>query len=344
MKDSAPPNPVVAPTGPSRSVEEERHAVVALAARLGAAGARPVVQPTAIAPSPGATLAAHAASAGLGAALGWIWPVAGLALIAATGWSAWRVANGAMGWVRTWVPRSVGHNVVLFGDRQAGSARPCLLVAAPLDAGAGGDPLAAAWIPVLAAPGALAALGVLVAAMAPEPGRTLTLGALLALLVIALVGLVHAVARPWRAGPGPADAQLDSLRQGLREGPPEHLDVVLAWITGGLACGDGLEIFLKNNAHKLSTSTTRVIALSPSPKGPTLVNVEGRWRRIAVDPLIARAAAETGLAVTGGVTPASRAIHAGWRAATLLVSADTPVAPLRRLLTQLDRAAGEDRW
>ena len=99
MKDSAPPNPVVAPTGPSRSVEEERHAVVALAARLGAAGARPVVQPTAIAPSPGATLAAHAASAGLGAALGWIWPVAGLALIAATGWSAWRVANGAMGWV-----------------------------------------------------------------------------------------------------------------------------------------------------------------------------------------------------------------------------------------------------
>lgn len=346
MKDSAPPNPVVAPTDPPSAEEGERDAVVALATRLGATGGRPAVQPTAIAPAQGATLAAHAAAAALGAALGWLWPALGLALIGATGWSAWRVANGQQGWVRYWVPRSVGHNVVLWRGREPGSARPCLLVAAPLDAGPGRAPLSGAWIYALAAPGALAALGVLIRWFALDLGRTLLLGGALGLLVNLLAGLIHAAARPWRQGPGPANGMIDALRSALDERSPAHLDVVLAWITGGASFGDGLETFLRNNAHKLPAHQTRVIALAPArpPDLARLVNVEGRWRRRAVDPVIGRAAAEVGLPVTGGVTPSVRAMDAGWRAATLLVGEGAPLTPLSRLVAQLDLAAGEDRW
>lgn len=344
MKDSAPPNLVVAPTRASSAVVDERDAVATLAARLGASGARPAVQPTAIAPAPGASLAAHAAAAALGAGLAWVWPVLGLALIGATIWSAQRESDGAHGWVRDWIPRRVGHNVVLWGDRAAGANRPCLLIVAPLDGGVGRSPATSALLPMIAAPATIAALGVVLGWLAPQLGSTLTAGGAACLGVLALSGLLHALLRPWRQGPGPADALLEATRGALAERSPHHLDVVLAWLTGGVCYGDGLEILLKNNSHKLPSHLTRAVALVPAATGPSLVNVEGRWRRAAADPVLSRAAAEVGLPVVSSVTPAARATAAGWPSAALLVGPQTPPSALLRLVEQLDRAAGESRW
>ena len=343
VKDSAPSNPVVAPPTGSGSEADELSAVASLAARLKALGARPAVQPTTIAPAPGALLAVHASAALLALGLGWTWPLLGLGLLGTVGLSAAREAEGRHGWLRDWVPRRVGHNVAIWTAATPEGRAPRLLVVAPLDAGAGRAPVGSGVLIGLGATGALGALGIALAPFAPQAGSILLGGAASVLALAALGGLLHAQLRSWRAGSGPADAQLEALVAALSDQPTHHVEVVLAWISGGARCGDGLVTLLRNNPHRLPPERTRALVLEAGALGPALVNVEGRWQRRPVDPLIARAAAEVGLPVVDGITPARRAMDAGWTAAALLVRDGADTA-LPRLVRQLDQAAGEGRW
>src|SRR5436190_13704930 len=107
-----------------------RGALLSLAKGLQRAGLEVDVQGTAVAKSIAGSVVLHAL---LGAGAGLLWmaaPLVGAALVFAVGWSAYVELEGGRGWLRGFVPRDVGHNLVVWG---APGPKRQLVVCAPLD-------------------------------------------------------------------------------------------------------------------------------------------------------------------------------------------------------------------
>lgn len=350
MDENQPSTPTASPplTGArgasSALVADERALVSALVTRLRRAGTSAEVFGSPVNPSAGATLLAHAALGLLALGLGQLRPLLGLLLLGSGLWSGWREAQGFGGWVTRLVPLRAGHNVVIWGERPLGGRdRPCLVLAAPLDGGRARRGSSEGLLSAMAAPAALGLVGLALGPLIPEAGRSLSGIGAIGLGLVLLVALGSYLRQPWDLAPSPTGQLLGRVQEGLAARPLERLDLVILFGTGG-ARADGLTTLLLNHRQRLDPRWTRVLVLTPSAAGTASVVAEGRWRRRPSDGLIAEAAASAGLSATAEVTPASRAMAAGWRSGAIACSADASPTALLATLAALDRAAGEGRW
>lgn len=308
-------------------------------------GGSPEVQACAAQPGLGGSLLAHGLFGALAALLGTRRPLLALALLLLAGWSAWRELHGRSGWLGRMAPRRVGHTVILWGTLPLqGRDRPLLLLHAPLDGGPARRPLGAGLAALAAAPAVLAMAGLLLRPLSLAGGHTLLLLGAAGLGLDALAGVLALLARPWDTRTGPAGLLLRSVHEALVGAPPQDLDLVLAWSSGGPRAAEGLETLLLNNRQRLAPERTRVVVLTPAPGGAAALSSEGHWARVQADSALLEAARAAGLPERSGLSAAARALAAGWPAMGIATGPEAVAGKLVDMIRALDQRARESRW
>jgi hypothetical protein len=316
---------------------DARATLLALAHRLQVLGADVDVQGTVVNRSIASAVTLHAMVGALAGLLWMVAPMLGALLVFSVAWSAYVELEGGRGWLRHFLLREVGHNLVVWGPREP---KRQLVLCAPLD-----GPHTSVWadtrwfFPVLGGL-ALVALGMALWILFPTAAGDVVGAGTLVLLVAAALGTVGIAA--YAPGNEPLGAQLMELVPRLRAQPPANLSVTLAATQGGSLAHDGLEILLRNNDHRLPARSTRVLVLTPG-EGPVTVHaIEGIGRQTVADPILLHAIRALGVEEeeARGVSGASRAVRAGVQAVGLRAARfDTDW--LEALIRKLDEASGK---
>ena len=284
-----------------------RAALLSLAQGLQRAGLEVDVQGTVVTKSIAGPLVLHAL---LGAAAGLLWmaaPLVGTALVFAVAWSAYVELEGGRGWLRGFVPRDVGHNLVVWGP--TGPKRQ-LVVCAPLDGPHRSMWADSRWYAIGLAGLALVAIGMASSFVVPAIASQVVGAGTAVLLATALLGTVGLLA--YASSTEPLGAELLSVAERQRAQPTKNVSVTFVATQGGSLTHDGIDILVRNNHHRLPRRSTRVVVLTPAKGSPHLVDPEGVTRRAAADPLLASAVRSIGADSRRGVSAASRIARAGF--------------------------------
>jgi hypothetical protein len=236
--------------------------------------------------------------------LTWLWPRAAWLALLLVGLSIVWELRGNRGWLRGWVPRSVGHTL-LIGE--VGPPPPRLLLILPAS-----PPSAPPWLLVGAA--LLAALSaVILRVLMPEPGPAAV--AALACGLVALWAEASArrvdLLRDESLDPGPLRALL------ARPLPP---GVALACCSGDAA--QGAEILVRNHRNRLPPGRTELLLWLPSEEAPSAVHPDGGD---ALPDELRDQARAAGWSARPGQSGLSRLRAGGWRATAMRArAADLP--------------------
>ena len=284
-----------------------RAALLSLAQGLQRAGLEVDVQGTVVTKSIAGPLVLHAL---LGAAAGLLWmaaPLVGAALVFAVAWSAYVELEGGRGWLRGFVPRDVGHNLVVWGP--PGPKRQ-LVVCAPLDGPHRSMWADSRWYGILLGGLALVAIGMASSFVVPAIASQVVGAGTAVLLSTALLGTVGLLA--YECSTEPLGVELLSVAARLRAQPTKNVSVTIVATQGGSLTHDGIDILVRNNHHRLPRRSTRVVVLTPAKGPPRLVDPEGVTRRAPADALLASAVRSLGTDARRGVSAASRIARAGF--------------------------------
>jgi hypothetical protein len=271
----------------------------------------------------------------LGAAAGLLWmaaPLVGTALVLAVAGSAYVELEGGRGWLRGFVPRDVGHNLVVWGP--TGPKRQ-LVVCAPLDGPHRSMWADSRWYGIVLVGLALAVIGMASAFVVPAIASQIVGAGTAVLLATALLGTVGLLA--YECTTEPLGAALLSVAAPLRAKPTENVSVTIVATQGGSLTHDGIDILVRNNHHRLPRRSTRVVVLTPAKGSPRLVDPEGVTRRAAADPLLASAVRSVGADGRRGVSAASRLARAGFTGVG--VTGEIDAAWIESMIRALDAAS-----
>jgi hypothetical protein len=317
---------------PDVASPDGRAVLLSLAQRLQRAGVEVDVQGTVVTKSIAGSVVLHAL---VGAAAGLFWmaaPLVGTALAFAVAWSAYVELEGGRGWLRRWVPRDVGHNLVVWGP--PGLKRQ-LVVCAPLDGPHRSVWADSRWYSIVLAGVALVAIGMASSVVAPAIASQVVGAGTAVLLSMALLGTMGIVA--YDCATEPLGAELLSVVARLRAHPTQNVSVTLVATQGGSLTHDGIDILVRNNHHRLPRRSTRVVVLTPAKGPPSLFDPEGAWRRAPADPLLATAVRSLGAGVRRGVSAASRVARAGFTG--IGVAGEIDGAWIESMIRSLDAAS-----
>jgi hypothetical protein len=266
------------------------------------------------------TLALYLALAAVVTLAGVLWPLPGLVLLSFIVLSALVDMDGGRGWVRGLSIADATHNVIAWPTE--GGPGPTLVVTAPLDESVttGSASTAVLCIPLLLV--ALAGIGMVLGAFAPDLGTWLIVGASAGLMLGACLALIASAVTRRRVGENPARATLEQAITQLERAPTERLRCVFALVGGGAILHDGIEVFLENHRDALPPGRTRVLVIHPHSQTLGLVPHEGRVRPKAADDMLLTALREQGLENRNATTAAARVLRLGWPAAAMTVGTD----------------------
>jgi hypothetical protein len=244
----------------------------------------------------------------VGAAAGLLWmvaPLGGAALVLAVAGSAYVELEGGRGWLRGFVPRDVGHNLVVWGP--TGPKRQ-LVVCAPLDGPHRSRWADSRWYAIALAGLAVVAIGMASSFVVPAIASQVVGAGTAVLLSTALLSTLGLLA--YTCSTEPLGAELLAVAARLRAQPTRNVSVTIVATQGGSLTHDGIDILVRNNHHRLPRRSTRVVVLTPAKGPPRLIDPEGVTRRAAADPLLASAVRSMGTDAERGVSAASRIARA----------------------------------
>jgi len=323
MVRSAPPDGTTAPTrrSPTAVGLALRQSLDGAAARLAETGRtvelHPVVGNERVAP----VVAAYAAAIAVLAMTALAAPLAASLLLGALLVCGVLDHEGRRSWFRGLVPRQGGRALLHWtGDDTPGE--PIAMVVVPVEATRA---RATSHAPLMIA--ALGIVGTLGTFLRPF----LSDAASLLLLSVAAVSGVFALAVSWLDSRGRLEPDAESgVRLAERivaavEGTqPARGRVVVATVGGGATFHDGLDVLLRNQAHRLSRSRTRILAWQPAPGDLAVIPREGHLLPAAAPEALLQAVAPLGLPGVSGQGAARRAGISGWSALGLQGGLDNP--------------------
>ncbi len=323
-----------APTLPAVATlsTDGRAALLSLAQGLQREGVEVDVQGTVVTKSVAGSLVLHAL---VGAVSGLLWmkaPLFGTALAFAVAGSAYVELEGGRGWLRGFVPRAVGHNLVVWGA--AGPKRQ-LVVCAPLDGPHRSVWAESRWYGIVLVGVTLVVLGMALSLVAPAIASQVVGAGTAVFLALSLVGTIGILA--YECPTEPLGAELLAVVARLRTHPTKNVSVTVVATQGGSLTHDGVDILVRNNHHRLPRRSTRVVVLTPAKGPPTLVDPEGVWQRAPADPLLAGSIRSLGARTRRGVSVASRLARA--RFTGIAIEGEMDAGWIESMIRSLDAAS-----
>ena len=323
MVRSAPPDGTTAPTrrSPTAVGLVLRQTLDGAAARLARAGRTVELHPVVGNQRGAPVVAAYAAAVALLTLTALAAPLPASLLLGTLFLCGVVDMEGRRSWFRGLVPRQGARALLQWtGDDAPGA--PIAMVVVPVEA-THIRPTSRAPL-LLAALGVVGTFGALLRPFLADAASPLLLSVSAVSGVVALVAL-------WLDSRGRLAPDAESgvrlaerIVAAVESEQPARGRVVVATVGGGAGFHDGLDVLLRNQAHRLSRSRTRILTWQPA-RGPlAVIPREGHLLRTPASESLLQAVAPLGLPSVSGQGASGRARTGGWPALGLQGGLDHP--------------------